>query len=188
MAEHSTLRFAVGTFDSWMQLREAVRDARDRGLDFDSFNYLALERVFAGRTIVAPSQKLLMIEALPFPNDTEPVACTSGPLADWLSERLRSGASSLKDALGHWLIPRHAAHFARAVLANKIVLWIRIASADDEHRAYQNLLANSSNTVGVHDLVLPGKQEPYEPANASEPLAVRSSCVVTSTANGQSRK
>jgi hypothetical protein len=158
LAEHFTLRFAVGTFDSWMQVREALWDARDRGLDFDSFNYLALERVFAGGTIVALSQKLLVTEALPFPNDTEPVACTSGPLADCLGERLRSGASSLKDAFGHWLIPGHAAHFARAVMASKIVLWIRITGADDEHRAYQNLLANSSNTVGVHDLILPGKR------------------------------
>ena len=158
MAEHFTLRFAVGTFDSWMQVREALRDARDRGLDVDSFNYLALERVFAGGTVVGPSEKVLVIEALPFPNDAEPVACTSGPLADCLGERLSSGASSLKDALGSWLIPRHAAHFARAVLASKIVLWIRITGADDEHRAYQNLLANSSNTVGVHDLILPGKR------------------------------
>jgi hypothetical protein len=158
LAEHSTLRFAVGTFDSWMQVREALRDARDRGLDFDSFNYLALERVFAGGTIVTPSEKLLVIEALPFPNDAEPVACTSGPLADCLGERLSSGASSLKDALGGWLIPRHAAHFARAVLASKIVLWMRITGADDEHRAYENLLANSSNTVGVHDLILPRKR------------------------------
>ena len=138
-------------------MREALRGARDHSLDFDSFNYLALERVFAGGTIVTPSEKLLVIEALPFPNDAEPVACTSGPLADCLGERLSSGASSLKDALGHWLIPRHAAHFARAVRASKIVLWIRIAGADDEPRAYQSLLVNSSNMVGVHDLVLPGE-------------------------------
>jgi hypothetical protein len=158
LAEHFTLRFAVGTFDSWMRLREALRDARDRGLDFDSFNYLALERAFAGGTIVGPNQKLLVIEALPFSNDTELVACTSGPLADGLSERPSSGASSLIDALGHWLIPRHAAHFARAVRASKIVLWIRIAGADDERRAYQCLLINSFDVVGVHDLVLPGKR------------------------------
>jgi hypothetical protein len=40
LAEPFTLRFAVGTFDSWMQVRETLRDARDRGLDVDSFNYL----------------------------------------------------------------------------------------------------------------------------------------------------
>jgi hypothetical protein len=158
LAEHFTLRFAVGTFNSWMQLREALRDARDRGLDVDSFNYLALERMFAGGTIVGPSEKVLVIEALPFSNDTDLVACTSGPLADCLSERLRSRASSLIDALGHWLIPRHAAHFARAVRASKIALWIRIAGADDERHAYQCLLVNSSDVVGVHDLVLAGKR------------------------------
>jgi hypothetical protein len=81
------------------------------------------------------------------------MACTSGPLADCLMERLSSGAQSLKDALGHWLIPRHAAHFHDAVEAGKILLWICVVLADEERRAYQSLLACSSNSVGVHDLM-----------------------------------
>ena len=67
-------------------------------------------------------------------------------------------ASSLKDALGLWLIPRHAAHFEDAVLAPRILLWIRVGDADDERLAYKCLLVHSSNSVGVHDLVLPGEQ------------------------------
>ena len=92
------------------------------------------------------------------PESAALIACTSGPLADRLLRRLAAGAHSLKEALGHWLIPRHAAHFEEAVRAGKILFWIRVGDADDERRAYQSLLAHSSNSVGVHDLVLPGEQ------------------------------
>jgi hypothetical protein len=148
------LRFAVGTFDSWAQLREALRDLCARGFALDSFNYLAFERLFAGKTILAPNQKPIAVEVLPFPKSSESMACTSGPLTDCLMQRVGSGAQNLKDALGHWLIPRHAAHFHYAVEAGKILFWIRIVDAVEERRAYQSLLACSSNSVGVHDLML----------------------------------
>ena len=96
--------------------------------------------------------------ALPFPQSSELLACTSGPLADCLMERLSSGAHSLKDALGRWLIPRHAAYFQNALQAGKILFWIQVGDAADERRACQTLLAHSSNSVGVHDLILPGEQ------------------------------
>jgi hypothetical protein len=148
------LRFAVGTFDTWAQLGEALRDLCTRGLALDSFNCLAFERLFAGRTILAPDKKPIAVEVLPFPESSESMACTSGPLTDCLMQRVGSGAQSLKDALGHWLIPRHAAHFHDAVEAGKILFWIRVVDALEEHRAYQCLLACSSNSVGVHDLML----------------------------------
>lgn len=150
----SKRRYAVGAFDGWPQLRAALRDARARRLVFDSFNCLALERLFAGKTILAPSQEAVTVRVLPFSDGVETIACTSGPLADCLMDRLRLGATSLKDALGHWLIPRHAAQLENAVRAGKILLWIRLADADDERLAYQSLLAHSSDVVGVHDLVL----------------------------------
>ena len=153
VAEYPDLRFAVGTFDSWTQLRNVLHDVRLRGLALDSFNCLALERIFAGKTIVAPSKERVSVQSLGFPGSREAICCTSGPLADCLAERLRSGALSLKDALGLWLVPRHAAHFQKAVEGGKILLWIRLTDADDERRAYQSLLAHSSNSVGVHDLV-----------------------------------
>ena len=153
LTEQPKLRFAVGMFNSWAQLCDALRDLRARGLVLDSFNCLALERVFVGKAIIAPYQKPIAVEVLPFPESPESMACTSGPLADCLMERLSSGAQSLKDALGHWLIPRHAAHFHDAVEAGKILFWIRVVHADQERRAYQSLLARSSNSVGVHDLM-----------------------------------
>lgn len=153
LADPPNLRFAVGTFATWPQLRDALQDVRLGGLAFDRFNCLALERVFAGKTIVAPSQQPVDVQKLAFPDNAEAIGCTSGPLADRLAERLRSGAPSLKEALGHWLVPRHAARFQEAVEDGKILLWIRLSDADDERRACQSLLANSSNSVGVHDLL-----------------------------------
>jgi hypothetical protein len=85
------MRFAVGTFDSSAQLREALRDLCARGLALDSFNSLAFERLFAGKTILAPDQKLTAVEVLPFPESSEPMACTSGPLTDCLMQRVGSG-------------------------------------------------------------------------------------------------
>jgi len=157
LADLTKVRFAVGTFDRWLPLQEALRDARDRGLHFDNLSFLALERMFAGKTIMEPIRKSLVIEALPYPNNTKLIACTSGPLANCLLQRLRSGAHSLKDALGHWLIPRHAMHFEDSVEAGKIVPWIQVSDALDERRACEWLLARSSSSVNVHDVALPGE-------------------------------
>jgi hypothetical protein len=157
LAEQCTQRFVVGTFDGWPQLREALRDARARGLVLDSFNCLALQRVLAGTTVVAPSQEPVAVQALPFPDHADLIACTCGPLADRLLERLNSGARNLQDALGHWLMPRHAAHFVDTVEAGKVLFWIRVADLGDERRAYRSLLVHSAGTVGVHDLALPGE-------------------------------
>ena len=135
LTEQPKLRFAVGTFDSWSQVREALRDLRVRGLVLDSFNCLGLKRLFSDKTIMAPNQEPVAVQVLPFPVSSEPIACTSGPLANGLMARLGAGAPSLKHAFGRWLIPRHAAHFQDAAQAGKILLWIRVADAYDERRA-----------------------------------------------------
>ena len=127
-------------------------------LVLDSFNCLALKRLFSGKTILAPDHDLVVVRALPFDTSSQPIACTSGPLANCLAERLASGAPSLSHALGLWLIPRHAAHFEVTVQAGRILFWIKVADADDERNAYQTFLAHSSDSVGVHDIVLPGPQ------------------------------
>jgi hypothetical protein len=79
------------------------------------------------------------------------ICCTSGPLADCLAKRLRLGAPSLKDALCHWLVPRHATYVEKTVESGKIRLWIRLGDDSEERPAYESLLANRSNSVGVHD-------------------------------------
>jgi hypothetical protein len=82
LTEQTTLRFAVGTFDTWPQVRAALRDGYMRGLVLDNFNCVALERVFTGKVILAPSQEPVIIRTLPFPGNADPIACTSGALAD----------------------------------------------------------------------------------------------------------
>ena len=145
MADLSQLRLAVGSFDTWPQLRSALGDLQLRGLAADSSNCLALQRIFAA------TQEILTIQELPFPNNRDTMCCTSGPLADRLAERLTLGAPSLKDALSHWLVPRHADYFERTVESGKILLWVRVHYEGEERRACESLLATSSNSVGVHD-------------------------------------
>jgi hypothetical protein len=153
VADHPTLRFAVGTFETWERLRNALQDLSFRGLSPDRFNCLALERVLADKALVVPSQRAMVVQKLPFPDDRQLICCTSGPLADCLADRLRAGAPTMEAALRRWLIPRHAARFQDAVEGGSIILWVQLFDNDDERRAYQGLLASSSNSVGVHDLV-----------------------------------
>jgi hypothetical protein len=53
--------------------------------------------------------------------------------------RLCAGAGSLKHALGHWLIARHAARFESVVKAGQILFWTQVVNDDDERRAYRCL-------------------------------------------------
>lgn len=147
------LRFAVGTFGSWTELHVALQDLRARGVAH-GMNCLALHRVLALAAATLPTEMISPINLLAFPEDREPIACTSGPLADCLAERLSLGAISLKDALSYWLIPRHAAGFQSAVESGKVLQWVRLTDAEEERRACQGLLASSSSSVGVHDLTL----------------------------------
>ena len=59
----------------------------------------------------------------------------------------------MQAALGRWLIARHAPTCNKLSWKEKILLWVQLFDNDDERRAYQSLLATSSNSVGVHDLV-----------------------------------
>jgi len=93
------------------------------------------------------------LRELPFQKSAELIGCTFGPVADRLAWRLALGAPTLQSALAHWLIPRHAAHLQGAVENGRIILWVQLFDNDDERRAYHSLLARSSNSVGVHDLI-----------------------------------
>ena len=142
------LRFAVGRFDYWAQLKSGMQDARARGLVDDTFSRLALQRVFIGNTIEAQRRVL----TLRFPDNAEAMACTESALADCLSNSLQAGARSLEVALAEWDIPRHASELEGAVLAGQILLWIRLTDAEQERQACQTLFAHSSGSVHVHDL------------------------------------
>ena len=157
MNERLTFRFAVGAFDNWQQLSEALEDLRGREFMLQSLNCLALKQVFSGKVILTPSQEPVAIERLVFSSQPEEICCTSGPLATCLCASIEAGATNLKDALGLWLIPRHAAYLQRTVEERNILLWLEVPDSDQERSACQSLLATSSGPVGVHDLVLEGQ-------------------------------
>jgi hypothetical protein len=141
------LRFAVAAFDTWEGMQPALRDLSGGGSPQHSFNYLGLQRILrdAGRTMA--------LQPLPFPGNRELICCSDGPVARRLAGRLRTGAQTLQGALGQWLIPRHAARLEDAVQGGGILLWVHVPDNESERRAYQSLLAQTSQPVGVHDLI-----------------------------------
>ncbi len=152
--QHPTqLRFAVATFDTWDDLRNALQHLSLEGLRSDVTSCLGLQHVFTGAAPIAALPAAVAIQELPFPENLHRICCTAGQLAQCLAERLRAGAPTLKVALTHWLIPRHAAQLQEAVEAGRIILWVQLFDNESERRAYRSLLARSSNSVGVHDLV-----------------------------------
>lgn len=148
----TTLRFAVATFDTESGLRDALVGLRLDGLREDAFNCIALDEVLAGATMIDILPHSTRHE-LPFSGQLRRISCTTGVLADCLDERLHAGAPTLKAALGEWLIPRHAGQIQDAVEQGKIVLWVRPLDSEEEALACRSLLALSSYSVGVHDLI-----------------------------------
>jgi hypothetical protein len=160
---YPTSRFAVASFDAWSGIQATLQDLSASGSRLSDPNCLGLHRVLAqSGGALAAAAPALELRGLPFQNNAELIGCTSGPVADRLAWRLALGAPTLKSALAHWLIPRHAAHLQNAVENGRIVLWLQLFDNDDERRAYQSLLARSSNSVGVHDL--PGGETQPPPA------------------------
>lgn len=147
-----TFRFAVATFDTGYDLRDALQSLRQEGLRDDAFNCLGLEEIMADAALLAVPPATAR-RTLLFPGQLRPISCTTGPLADRLAARLRAEAPTLKSALGEWLIPRHAKQIQDDVDQGRVVLWVLLLSSEDEPRAYRSLLARSSYSVGVHDLV-----------------------------------
>jgi hypothetical protein len=151
VTEPTTLRFAVGIFDAWSEVLASVQELTDAGLAESAFSVLALQRVLAPVAVYA--DRGMSFSALPFPGSGEVIAGSSGPVVDRLAAMLDAKAETLSSALGHWLIPRHAAQLEGAVAAGKIILWVQLFDNEEERRACRSLLAKSSNSVGVHDLV-----------------------------------
>jgi hypothetical protein len=158
MARLRSARFAVGTFNTWDGVCEALRDLRVAGVDLNTLSFLGLHRAMAG----AGEHSLeLQLRVLTLTKAGEPVCCTGGPLADRLAERVNDGAPSLQDALDLWLVSRHAARIQEAVEGGCLMLWIQLFDAQDERRACTILLTHCSSVVEVHDLAAlpPAKEE-----------------------------
>ena len=146
-------RFAVAIFDGWDAAQKAIRDLSNGFSHPQNISCLGLQQVLEQRADARLNPDSPELRGLSFPNNTEGISCTAGPVADRLAERARLGARTLQAALGHWLIARHAAQLAQAIQDRKIIVWVQLFNDDDERRAYRSLLARSSHSVGVHDLV-----------------------------------
>ena len=151
MSDPATLRFAVGIFDAWADVQTSIGELIAGGTAQSAFSVLGLHRALA--PIVVHAIDGMSLLDLPFPRNRELVASTIGPVADRLAAKLAGKAETLAAALGCWLIPRHAAQLEQAVSAGKFILWVQLFDNDDERRAYRSLLARSSNSVGVHDVI-----------------------------------
>lgn len=152
--QHQTqLRFAVAPFDTWDDLRDALQHLSLEGIRSDVTSCLGLQRVLTDTAAIAVLPPAAVIQELPFPENLHRICCTAGQPAQCLVERLRAGAPTLKAALTHWLISRHAGQLQEAVEAGRIILWVQLFDNEGERRAYRSLLAGSSNSVSVHDLV-----------------------------------
>ena len=148
-----TLRFAVAVFDRWDAVNTAARDLGSGGTPLQNISCLGLHRVLARRTDVGFDSHSYALRDLPFPSEPELICCTVGSVAERLARRLNLGAQTLQDAPARWLIERHAAQLVQAIQGGKINVWVQLFDNDDERRAYQSLLAQSSDSVSVHDLV-----------------------------------
>ena len=149
--EQPTLRFAVGIFDTWADAHATMRELTAAGMAESNFNFLGLHRVLSEGLARHDDPRLL--RDLPFPGNADLTSATDGPLAVCLAARLRAGKETVMTALAHWLIPRHAKQLQDAAAAGKVILWVQVFDNDQERRAYRSLLARSSNSVGVHDIV-----------------------------------
>jgi hypothetical protein len=149
----ATARFAVAAFDTWSGAHRALADLSNGTGALNNISCLGLQRVL----LTALNESHPLTTAAPcelaFPGNAQLIGCTTGPVADRLADRLQSGDQTLQAALSRWLIPRHAAHLQEVVERSKIVVWVQIFDNAEEQRAYQSLLAKSSNSVGVHDLI-----------------------------------
>lgn len=146
-------RFAVAVFDSWDAVHRVARDLSNGFALPHNMSCVGLERVLAHRDDAGPAFDAGILNQIPFPGETERVYCSVGPIAERLEKRAAAGEPSLQAALGHWLIARHAAQLAEAAHRGKIIVFVQLFNDDDERRAYRCLLAQSSCSVGVHDLI-----------------------------------
>ncbi len=93
MARRWSVRFAVGTFNTWDGGCEALRDLRVAGADPETLSFLGLHRTMAG----ASKHSLeLRLRELTRTTAGEPVCSTAGLLADRLAERAISSPDGIR--------------------------------------------------------------------------------------------
>ncbi len=147
------MRFAVAVFDSAGSLDDAILHLGREGVGREQLSCLGLSHVLSAvRGEPGPLPPWGSCE-IPFPAGVPGISCTPGPIASFLAARVDAGAPTLAAALGHWLIPRHAAQIQEAVERGAGVVWVQLFDGESERRVCRSLLARAATSVGVHDLI-----------------------------------
>lgn len=151
--DETPLRFAVAVFDMAAGLNDAIRHLSREGIGCEQLSCLCLGHVLHGARMEPGLLPPGTAQEIPFPIGVRGISCTPGPVARFLTSRLNAGASTLGSALGHWLIPRHAAQIEDAVQRGALIVWVLLSDGEVERRVCRSLLARNATSVGVHDLV-----------------------------------
>jgi hypothetical protein len=145
-------RFAVASFEGWDSVRGALSELHARGIEIEAMTFLGLASVLINQSEAAGKSPHALVE-LALQERGEPVVCSVGVLARGLTECVQNGATTLRKALGRWLLPRHAARIADAVAGGQILLWVQLLNPQAEPDVCGSLLMHSSTPVDVHDLL-----------------------------------
>lgn len=160
MTKEPRERYAVGAFDGWERVLDALRQLQSRGLDLGSVSLLATKRALECEAKPLSAEATAVVKsvleraiAFEFPLSDTVVCCTDGLLADHISARFKQGAANLMEALATWLLRRHAEGLERAVRRGRILMWIQLFDVEGERNACEVLLAVGCGTVEVHDFM-----------------------------------
>ena len=150
------LRFVVGSLTNFEQAEDALDDLLKHSLPKDAISILARQdllshdaRAFGvlDRDAASPSEGDLLTSR------GKKILCLGRSLNCALQDRAGHGSKSLKDALQHWLLPRHAGSLSEIVDRGWILIWAEVHTPEEEHAASLSLLRNSRGTVEAHDFI-----------------------------------
>jgi len=183
--EASTIREAVGVFESPEKLQEAIDDLMSSGFDRAELSLLAAEGT-VDEKLGHKYRKVAELEDSPIvPRccyiSTESIGAAEGGLIGGLmyvgataaagavvmtggtlalviaAAALAGGVGGLFGAiLAKWVGDHHAYHLQEQLDHGGLLLWVRTWDADDEERASEILSRHSGRDVHVHTLPVPG--------------------------------
>lgn len=181
----TTIREAVGVFDTLEQLQDAIDDLMSSGFDRAKLSLLAAEKTIDEklghkfRRIAdledEPSVPRCCYVSTESIGDAEgglvgglmyigataaagAVVATGGTLALVIAAAAVSGGVGglLGSLLAKWIDDRHARHLQEQLDRGGLLLWVRTSDGHEEVRATAILLRHSGRDVHVHSLPIPG--------------------------------
>jgi hypothetical protein len=182
--ERSTIREAVGVFESPQSLQEAIDELMSSGFDRAELSLLAAERT-VDEKLGHKYQKIAELEDDPIvPRccyvSTESIGAAEGGLIGGLmyvgataaagavvatggTLALVIAAAAVAGGIGglfgsilaRWVGDHHAVHLQEQLDHGGLLLWVRTWNADHERRAVEILRRHSGRDVHVHTLPVP---------------------------------